>query len=134
MSIQSPEYEHLTSKGYTLALSESLVPCVLAQTSSTTVSHNISKDLAEPLLLSQWRHIYVRGAQIARPSMLISVLCFGYLAFLSPGLRWCYVVAAVASGSGPPFALTVLRRTNGELSLRCLVSRLHQLVIAFVFL
>jgi len=54
--------------------------------------------------------------------MLISVLCFGYLAFLSPDLRWLYVFAAVTAGSGPPFALTVLRRTNGELSLRCLVS------------
>ncbi|OQU93787.1 hypothetical protein CLAIMM_00257 isoform 2 [Cladophialophora immunda] len=59
------------------------------------------------------------GFHISRPMCVINGLSFGYLAYHAPEgslLRYLYILAASASASGVPYALTFLRRTNGALS------------------
>lgn len=93
--------------GYTWALSHAAVPTVL--------------HAKEPLLSDQWRTQYLAGFYISRPLCVLNGLTFGYLAYTaplgSPG-RTLYFLAALISSSGVPYALTLLRRTNGALSLR----------------
>ncbi|KAK5094107.1 hypothetical protein LTS08_008736 [Lithohypha guttulata] len=102
--------------GYTWALSRATVPAIVDYGSGD-----------EAVMLAQWRYQYVDGAAFSRPCCLINALSFGYLAYqagsvVTPNLRiplqYLYIIAAFASASGVPWALTLLRRTNGALSIR----------------
>lgn len=93
--------------GYTWALSHAAIPSVLHAT--------------DPLLSAQWRTQYLAGFYISRPLCLLNGLTFGYLSYAAPVAspeRTLYLLAALLASSGVPYALTVLRRTNGALSLR----------------
>lgn len=78
-------------------------------------------------ILSQWRSQYIDGAAFSRPCCAVNIISFVYLAYtarsiyspaLGVPLYLLYIIAAVLSGSGVPWALTLLRRTNGALSIR----------------
>ncbi|ETI26150.1 hypothetical protein G647_02927 [Cladophialophora carrionii CBS 160.54] len=91
--------------GYTWALSHAAVPAILFA--------------SEDLQAKQWRYQYLMGYYISRPMCIVNGLSFGYLAYQateSSFLRTLYILAAVTSASGVPYALTFLRRTNGALS------------------
>lgn len=83
----------------------------------------------EVLLLSQWRQMYVHGARTSRPATAIPVICYLFLLYtcLAEGkevgryMLLRYMVALMGQ-CGIVLALTVLRRTNGALGLRCAVS------------
>jgi hypothetical protein len=70
--------------------------------------------------VAAWRTQYLRGCYISRPLCAINALAFGYLARQagSATVRSLHLVAAILSASGVPYALTLLRRTNGALSIR----------------
>jgi len=118
--------------GYTWALSRAAVPAIVDYGSND-----------EAILLAQWRHQYVDGAAFSRPCCVVNAISFGYLAYQGQSssairhpcrsqlalasissnrsafpLHLLYVVAALATASGVPWALTALRRTNGALSIR----------------
>lgn len=101
--------------GYTWALSDATVPAILDYGSD-----------AEDSMLEQWRYQYIKGAAFSRPCCIINAFSFGYLAYHTTQtisgatipLRLLYVIAALSSASGVPWALTALRRTNGALSIR----------------
>ncbi|OAG45649.1 hypothetical protein AYO21_00285 [Fonsecaea monophora] len=91
--------------GYTWALSHAAVPAILFA--------------PDALAAREWRYQYLMGFHISRPMCVINGLSFGFLAYHAPGgslLRYLYILAASASASGVPYALTFLRRTNGALS------------------
>lgn len=93
--------------GYTWALSHAAIPAVL--------------HASDPLQSAQWRTQYLAGFYISRPLCVVNLLTFGYLSYTSPpGLasRSLYLLAALTSASGVPYALTFLRKTNGALSRR----------------
>lgn len=93
-------------------------------------------------MLAQWRYQYVDGAAFSRPCCLVNAVSFGYLAYHGKfvlcaevpvltsmiaadvtisgiiSIRLLYILAALSSASGVPWALTALRRTNGALSIR----------------
>ncbi|KAJ9610440.1 hypothetical protein H2200_005217 [Cladophialophora chaetospira] len=114
---------------YTWALSHAAVPAILFA--------------PEELQAKQWRYQYLMGfyvscrtleigetrtnaglmclrhGKISRPMCIVNGLSFGYLAYHSPEsslIRTLYILAALTSASGVPYALTLLRRTNGALS------------------
>ena len=111
-------------KGFTISLSTTTVPTILGLATTQR---------PEAQILTQWRLAYVHGAKASRPSSAIPLLCFLYLAYGSgAGLtRWLYVFAALATGCGVLYAVTVLGGTNGALGRRCLVRFFSPL---FVFL
>jgi hypothetical protein len=93
--------------GYTWALSHAAIPTVLHAN--------------DPILSEQWRTQYLAGFYISRPLCVLNGLTFSYLAYTAPVAspeRTLYFLAALLSSSGVPYALTLLRRTNGALSLR----------------
>ena len=120
-----------TCKGYTWALSRATVPAIIEYGSGD-----------EKTMLAQWRYQFVDGAAFSRPCCLVNAVSFGYLAYhgkfilickflimtfmVAPdvtvfgmtSIRSLYILAAVSSASGVPWALTALRRTNGALSIR----------------
>lgn len=102
--------------GYTWSLSRATIPAIL--------EHGPQDDKT---ILSQWRSQYIDGAAFSRPCCAINIVSFIYLAYtagsvyspiLGVPLSTLYIIAAVLSGSGVPWALTLLRRTNGALSIR----------------
>lgn len=93
--------------GYTWALSHAAIPTVL--------------HADDPLLSEQWRTQYLAGFHISRPLCVVNGLAFTYLSYIAPPASWerkLYLLAAMMSSSGVPYALTFLRKTNGALSLR----------------
>jgi len=93
--------------GFTWCLSYAVIP---------TIIH-----APEALLARQWRDQYLHGFYISRPLCAIDGLSWGYLAYAAPPsslARTLYVLAALSTASGVPYALTFLRRTNGALSIR----------------
>lgn len=93
--------------GYTWALSHAAVPAVLHAN--------------DPVLAEQWRTQYLAGFNISRPLCIINGLTFGYLSYSAPSAspeRTLYLLSALMSSFGVPYALTFLRKTNGALSLR----------------
>ena len=127
---------HSESIGYTWALSHAAVPCIVNATATPNLNTTAgassksqpSETQAEATLLAAWRTQYLCGFYISRPLCAINLVCFLYLAFsssppaisnsayLSP--KSLYILAALLSASGVPYALTFLRRTNGALSIR----------------
>jgi len=85
---------------------------------------------AETLLLFQWRQMYVHGARTARPATAIPVICYLFLLYtcVTKERQQRFVVlwyiVALTGQCGIVLALTVLRRTNGALGIRCSVSSL----------
>lgn len=96
----------MTGSGYTWALSHAAVPCIITA--------------PEAVLAGAWRTQYLRGFYISRPLCALNALAFGYLAYASASstVRAMHILAAVLTASGVPYALTLLRRTNGALSIR----------------
>ena len=93
--------------GYTWALSDAAIPATILGDEQTQAS--------------QWRIIYLKGFYISRPLCIINLLTFGFLAYQtqsqSPS-RALYILSALLNSSGVPYALTLLRRTNGALAIR----------------
>jgi len=105
----------------------------------------------ETLLLSQWRQMYVHGATTARPATAVPVICYLFLLYTcfaesrsgdvrdkdarEQGRQLGSVVllytVALMGQCGIVLALTVLRRTNGALGIRCAVSWLLALSSPF---